>query len=83
MACVNDKNERRKRKKAFHQGFMMSEGDLARTMRLTDPFTYYSSQAGTITGELRLCDTDHRHFTTRHLIVGLGRDPHGGVAQVE
>ena len=56
---------------------------LARTMRLTHAFTYYSSQARTIRGELRLCDTDHRHFTLRTLIVGLGRAPRGDIVQVE
>ena len=77
MACVNDKDEK------VSETIMMSEEDLARTMRLTHAFTYYSSQARTITGELRLCDTDHRHFSLRHLIVGLGRAPRGDVVQVE
>ena len=77
MACVNDKDER------VSETFMMSEEDLARTMRLTHAFTYYSSQARTIRGELRLCDTDHRHFTLRHLIVGLGRAPRGDIVRVE
>ena len=77
MACVNDKDEK------VSETFMMSEEDLARTMRLTHAFTYYSSQAQTIRGELRLCDTDHRHFTLRHLIVGLGRAPRGDIVQVE
>ena len=77
MVCVNDKGEH------VSETFMMSEEDLARTMRLTHAFTYYSSQARTITGELRLCDTSHRHFTLRHLIVGLGRAPNGRLVQVE
>jgi hypothetical protein len=76
MACVNDKDEK------VSETFMMSEEDLARTMRLTHAFTYYSSQARTIRGELRLCDTDHRHFTLRTLIVGLGRAPRGDIVQV-
>ncbi len=71
MACVNDKNEK------VSETFMMSEEDLAKTMRLTHTFTYYSSQARTITGE------DHRHFSIRTLIVGLGRAPRGDVVQVE
>ena len=52
-------------------------------MRLTHAFTYYLSQARTITGELRLCDTDHRHFTLRHLVVGSVRAPNGHIAQVK
>ena len=77
MACVNDKDE------FVSETFMMSKQDLAKTMRLTHAFTYYSSQARTIRGALRLCDTDHRHFSLRHLIVGLGRAPRGDVVQVE
>jgi hypothetical protein len=77
MACVNDKNEK------VSETFMMSKQDLAKTMRLTHAFTYYSSQARTIRGALRLCDTDHRHFSLRHLIVGLGRAPRGDVVEVE
>ena len=77
MACVNDKDEK------VSETFMMSDEDLARTMRLTHAFTYFSSQARTIRGELRLCDTDHRHFSLRHLIVGLGRAPRGDAVQVE
>ena len=77
MACINDKNEK------VSETFMMSKQDLAKTMRLTYAFTYYSSQARTIRGALRLCDTDHRHFSLRHLIVGLGRAPRGDVVQVE
>ena len=77
MVCVNDKDEK------VSGTFMMSEEDLARTMRLTHAFTYYSSQARTIRGELHLCDTGHRHFTLRTLIVGLGRAPRGDIVQVE
>ena len=77
MVCVNDKGER------VSGTFMMPEADLVRTMRLRHAFTYYSSQARTITGELRLCNTNHRHFTLRHLIVGLGRAPSGHFVQVE
>jgi len=77
MACVNDKDE------FVSETFMMSKQDLAKTMRLTHAFTYYSSQARTIRGALRLCDTDHRHFSLRHLIVGLGRAPRGHVVQIE
>ena len=76
MACINDKDEK------VSETFMMSDEDLARNMRLTHAFTYFSSQARTIRGELRLCDTDHRHFSLRHLIVGLGRAPRGDIVQV-
>jgi hypothetical protein len=77
MACVNDRDEK------VSETFMMSGQDLAKTMRLTYAFTYYSSQAHTLRGDLRLCDTDHRQFSLRHLIVGLGRAPRGDIVQVE
>jgi hypothetical protein len=53
MACVNDRDEK------VSETFMMSKQDLAKTMRSTHAFTYYSSQARTIRGDLRLCDTEN------------------------
>ena len=44
--------------------------------------TYHKSQATTIPGSLRLPQTDHKYFTLRHLIVGLGRGPLGVDIQV-
>ena len=44
--------------------------------------TYHKSQATTIPGSLRLAQTDHKYFTLRHLIVGLGRGPLGVDIQV-
>ena len=44
--------------------------------------TYHKSQATTIPGSLRLAQTDHKYFTLRHLIVGLGRGPLGVNIQV-
>jgi hypothetical protein len=76
MVCVNDKNDK------LGETFMMSEEDLARSMRLTHALTYHSCQARTIIGDIRLCQTNHRLFTLRHLIVGLGRAPQGNTVQV-
>jgi hypothetical protein len=56
MACVNDRDEK------VSETFMMSKQDLAKTMRLTHAFTYSSSQARTIRGDLRLCDTENLIF---------------------
>jgi hypothetical protein len=77
MACVNDRDEK------VSETLMMSKQDLAKTMRLTYAFTYYSSQARTIRGDLLLCDTENRICSLRHLIVGLGRAPRGDIVQVE
>jgi hypothetical protein len=57
--------------------FWLSEEDVMRKMRMTFAVTYFSAQAATIRQPLRLEDTRHRFFTTRHLIVGLGRAPLG------
>ena len=71
LAQVGDDN------KVKGASFPMSEADLAAKMRLTHAITYFSSQARTITGSLRLVDTSSPRFTIRHLIVGLGRAPNG------
>ena len=63
--------------------FPLSEAELARNMRLTHAITYFSSQARTIGGGLRLADTDSPRFTIRHSIVGLGRAPNGCDVNVE
>jgi len=56
---------------------------VARDLRLTHALCYYSCQARTIHGPLRLAQTDSRWFTLRHLIVGLGRAPAGNCVEVE
>jgi hypothetical protein len=61
----------------------MSLEDVARDLRITHALRYYSCQARTIHGPLRLAQTDSRWFTLRHLIVGLGRAPCGVCVEVE
>ena len=63
--------------------FLMDKMELGSKMRLTHAITYFSSQARTIVGGLRLARTSSRLFTLRHLIVGLGRAPIGADVQVE
>jgi hypothetical protein len=63
--------------------FQMGLADVARDLRLTHALCYYSCQARTIHGPLRLAQTDSRWFTLRHLIVGLGRAPAGNCVEVE
>ena len=65
------------------ESFMMSKEELGSKMRLTHAVTYFSTQARTIVGGLRLAQTSSRLFTLRHLIVGLGRAPIGANVQVE
>jgi hypothetical protein len=63
--------------------FALPVEEAARDLRLTHALCYYSSQARTIHGPLRLAQTEHPHFTLRHLIVGLGRAPSGSEVEVE
>ena len=65
------------------ESFMMNKTELGSKMRLTHAITYFSAQARTIVGGLRLAQTDSKLFTLRHLIVGLGRAPIGADVQVE
>ena len=54
--------------------FELSYSQCALTMRLQHALTYYSTQGRTLRdGPICLTNTDHDHFTKRHLIVGLSR----------
>jgi hypothetical protein len=47
-------------------------------LRLTHAMCYYTCQGRTVKDRhIVLLDTDHPHFTTRSLIVGLSRATHG------
>ena len=52
-------------------------------LRLTHAICYFSCQARTIKGPLRVADTRHHHFSLRHLIVGCGRAPEGSAVEVQ
>ncbi len=56
---------------------------LATTLRLSHTICYFSSQARTIVGGLRLSQTRSRHFSIRHLADGFGRAGEGLVVEVE
>jgi hypothetical protein len=57
--------------------------DLARLqLRPTHAFCYASAQGRTMDVPVLLLDTTHPHFTTRHLIVGLGRASAGHLVRV-
>ena len=63
--------------------FIMDKQDMGSKIRLTHAITYFSTQARTIVGGLRLVETSSRLFTLNYLIVGLGRAPVGADVQVE
>ena len=63
--------------------FSINTERVAMSLRLSHAICYFSSQARTITGGLRLAQTSHPHFNIRHLVVGLGRAPEGHCVEVE
>jgi len=77
MTAVDDED------KPLGTSFMLTMQELGSKMRLSHAITYFSSQARTIHGGLRLAQTSSKLFTLRHLIVGLGRGPIGADIQVE
>ena len=77
MIAVADDN------REIGESFIMTPEDLGSKVRLSYAITYFSIQARTINGPLRLAQTSHSNFTLRHLIVGLGRGPVSSDIQVE
>ena len=63
--------------------FIMDATELGTRMRMTYAITYFSCQARTLKGGVRLAQTDSERFTLRHLVVGLGRAPTGENVQCE
>jgi len=63
--------------------FIMDAAELGTKMRMMYAITYFSCQACTLKGGVRLAQTDSERFTLRHLVVGLGRSPTGDNVQVE
>jgi hypothetical protein len=77
LARVDDDAQR------IGEPFVIGKDVVAEKLRLTHALCYFSAQARTIRGPLRLAQTDHEHFSLRHLIVGLGRAPDGSCVEVE
>jgi hypothetical protein len=77
MTAVDDED------KPTGTSFELTREELGSKMLLSHAITYFSSQARTIHGGLRLAQTSSKLFTLRHLIVGLGRGPVGADIQVE
>ena len=77
IVAINDEDAR------TATSFVVDKKELGSNFRLTHALTYFSSQARTIRGGLRLAQTSHKNFTLRHLVLGLGRAPRGCDVQVE
>ena len=65
------------------ESFVVDKKELGSNFRLTHALTYFSAQARTIHGGVRLAQTSRKRFTLRHLVLGLGRAPRGCDVQVE
>ena len=63
--------------------FIVDKKELGSNFRPTHALTYFSTQARTIHGGIRLAQTSHKNFTLRDLVLGLGRAPRGCDVQVE
>ena len=63
--------------------FILEKKEIGSNFRLTHTLTYFSAQARTIHGGIRLAQTSHKKFTLLHLVLGLGRGPRGCDVQVE
>ena len=74
---IGDKGEPR------GEPFTLAVAEVAKSLRLTHAMCYYSTQARTIYGPMRLAQTSHRMFTLTQLIVGLGRGPCSDDIEVE
>ena len=77
LVAINDDGAR------TASSFIINKKQLGCQFRLTHAITYFSSQARTIHGGVRLAQTNHKRFILRHLILGLGRAPRGCDVQVE
>jgi hypothetical protein len=77
LLCIGDGGEPR------GEPFSLAVAEVAKNLRLTHAMCYYSTQARTIYGPMRLAQTRHKMFTMTHLIVGLGRGPTGADIEVE
>jgi len=51
----------------------VATADLSSCLRLAHCLTYSACQSRTLPGRLRLHEVTHKHFTKRHLNVGLSR----------
>ena len=65
------------------ESFVVDKKELGSNFRLTHALTYFSAQARTIHGGIRLAQTSNKRFTLRHLVLGLRRAPRGCDVQVE
>ena len=63
-------------------GISLSKEEVSKYLRPSFAQTYHSSQGLTLEGRVQLCDSAHKHFTTRMLLMGLSRGRAAELLQV-
>ena len=63
--------------------FIVDKKELGSNFCPTHALAYFSTQARTIHGGIRLTQTSHKNFALRDLVLALGRAPRGCDVQVE
>ncbi len=54
-------------------GMSLAKEEVSKFCRPSFAQTYHSSQGLTLEGRVQLCDSGHKHFTNRMLLMGLSR----------
>ena len=63
-------------------GINLSKEEISKYLRPSFAQTYHSSQGLTLEGRVQLCDSCHKHFTSRMLLMGLSRARGAELVQV-
>ena len=63
-------------------GISLTKEEISKYLRPSFAQTYHSSQGLTLEGRVQLCDSGHKHFTSRMLLMGLSRARGAELVQV-
>ena len=63
-------------------GISLTKEEVSKYLRPSWAQTYASSQGLTLEGRVQLCDSGHKHFTSRMLLMGLSRARGNALVQV-
>ena len=64
------------------EGTAFTKEEVSKYLRPSFAQTYHSSQGLTLEGRVQLCDTTHKHFTSRMLLMGLSKARTAELVQV-
>ncbi len=82
LVVVSLDDEKLELEDVFGERYAVNFKDAARHLRPAHALTYASVQGLTLPGHVQLDDTDSRHFSPRHLYVGLSRATAAHLAHV-